>query len=110
MRALEDGARARESGLREVRGHDAGVSGPAGMEPLGRGAVRQVLDDAARLTSAEPERGDQLRRRETEKSPGGGGGAEGPAERGRMKAPPMERARACAPDRRHDLDAGHEGG
>ena len=106
--ALEDRPRAREAGLREVRGHDARVGGPARVEALGPGAVGQVLDDPARLAAAEPERRGELGRAEAEDPPDGRRRAERAAERGRVEAAPVERPRAGPPDRGHHLDAGDE--
>ena len=108
--ALEDRARAREAGLREVRRHHARMRRPAGVQALGPGAVGQVLDNPARLAAAEPERRGELGRGQAEEPPGGGGGAERAAERGRVEAAPVERARAGPSDGGHDLDAGDERG
>ena len=48
--------------------------------------------------------------RQPEEPPGRRGRAEGAAERGRMEAAPVERARRDAAHRRHDLDAGDDRG
>ena len=108
MGSLEDRAGAREAGLRQVRRHHAGVGGPAGVQALGPGAVGQVLDDPAGLASAEPERRGELGRGQAEEATGGGGRAEGPAERGRVEASSVKRARTGTADGGHDLDAGDE--
>ena len=108
--ALEDRPRAGEAGLGEQRRHDAGVGRPARVEALGPRAVRQVLDDAARLAAAESEGRDQFGPRQPEEPPGRRGRAEGAAERSRMEAAPVERTRRDAAHRRHHLDAGDDRG
>ena len=107
--ALEDRPGAGEAGAREHRRDDPRVGRPPGVEALGPGAVRQVLDDPARLAAAEAEGGGQLRRRQPEEPARGRCRAEGAAERGGMEAAPMECARTRAAHRGHDLHAGDDG-
>src|SRR5262249_23613117 len=55
VRSLEDRRRAAKAAAREQRGDDPCVRRPAGMKPLGPGAVRQVFDDARALAAANAE-------------------------------------------------------
>src|SRR3972149_485271 len=61
---------------------EAGVGGPARVEPLAPGAVRQVLDDATRLAPAEAEGRGELARAQAQEVPRRRRRPQGPAERG----------------------------
>src|SRR5438067_148976 len=60
VRPLEDRARSAESGPPEERRAQSGLRRPAGVQPLRPGPFREVLDDAARHRSGDPERVDEL--------------------------------------------------
>src|SRR5439155_19081777 len=81
---LEDRLRPGETGAREQGRDDAGVGRPAGVEPLGPGAIGQVLDDATGLAPAHPEGVNELVLRRSVELPGDGRRAEGPHKSGRV--------------------------
>ena len=55
MLAFEDGPRANEAAACESHCAITGLRGPAGVEPLSPGAVRQVFDDAGRKAAGDAE-------------------------------------------------------
>src|SRR5262249_28755968 len=102
--ALEDGLPPGEPGLREQRGHDAGVGRPARVQALGPRAVGEILDDPRGLAPADPERAHELVLREPVELGGRRGGREHAGERRGMVVPRVKLAGDGEADTAHHLD------
>ena len=86
MHALEHGARTDEPCPRQQRRADARLRRPAGMQPLGPGALGQIFDDAAGHAAGDAERIDDLPGIEAKRCADAGGRAHRAEDRGRMEA------------------------
>ena len=86
VHALEHRARPDKAGARKQRRAQAGLRGPAGMQPLGPGAFGEIFDDAARHAAGNAERIDDLPGVEPERGADAGRRAHRAEDRGRMEA------------------------
>ena len=105
VHAFEHRARAEKAGAAEQRRADARLRRPAGMQPLGPGALGQIFDDAACHRGGGAERVDQLPRREFQRRADTGRRAHGAEHRGRMKARFVGERRRHGAQPAHGLDA-----
>ena len=86
MHALEHRARSDKARARQQRRAQARLRGPAGMQPLGPGALGEIFDDAAGHAAGDAERIDDLLRVEAERRADASRGPHRAEDRGRMKA------------------------
>ena len=93
VRAFEHGARSAEPVRAQPRRQKARARRRPGVQALGRGAVGEVLDDAAGQAARDAERIDELRRRSAERGTDPDGRGERPEHAGRMKARVVDRLR-----------------
>ena len=105
VRALEHRARPGEAGPRQQRRAHARLRRPAGVHPLGPGALGEIFDDARRHRADDAERVDHLLLVELERLADGGGGAHRAEHRGRMKARLVHHLRRDQAEPAHQLDA-----
>ena len=104
--AFEHRGGAGETALREQRRADARLRRSTGMQPLGRAAVGEILDDARRQAAGDADGLRDLGRRKAERG-GDADGCRGRAEnRGRMKARFVRSLGRDEAHAAHDLDAG----
>ena len=103
--ALEHRARAEKALAPEQGRAQARLRRPAGVQPLGPGALGEVLDDPRCHAAGDAERIGQLPRRQAERSTDPGGGAERADHRGRMEAGAMDRGRRDQREAAHQLGA-----
>ena len=86
MHALEHGARTDKPCPRQQRRANARLRRPAGMQPLGPGALGEIFDDAAGHAAGDAERIDDLSGVEAKRGADAGGRAHRAEDRGRVKA------------------------
>ena len=101
MHAFEHGARSGKTGAAEQRRAHARLRRPAGMQPLGPGALGEIFDDAAGHRRHGAERVDHLAGVEFERRADAGRGAHSAEHGGRMKA------RLVGERRRHEAQPAH---
>ena len=105
MHAFKHGARAGKAGTAEQSGLQTRLCRPAGMQPLGPGALGQILDDARRHRSGSAERVHQLLGVEFQRRADAGGRPHGAEHRGRMKAGLVGERRRHGGEPAHRLNA-----
>ena len=105
VHAFKHGARAGKAGTAEQSGLQTRLCRPAGMQPLGPGALGQILDDARRHRSGSAERVHQLLGVEFQRRADAGGCPHGAEHRGRMKAGLVGERRRHGGEPAHRLDA-----
>ena len=108
--ALEHARRALSSELPEPGGQERPVRRPGWVDRLGRGAVVEVGEQPGRHAAGDSEGARRVRRPEAAETGGSGRRTEDPADRGRVEAPLVERARGRHADARHDLVPGDDRG
>ena len=105
VHAFEHRARTEKAGAAEQRRAQARLRRPAGVQPLGPGALGQIFDDAAGHRGDGAERIDHLPRVELERRADAGRRAHGAEHRGRMKAGLVGERRRDEAEPAHGLDA-----
>ena len=93
VHAFEHRARADKTLPRQQSRADAGLRGPAGMQPLGPGALGEIFDDAARHAAGDAERVDDLFCVKAQRRADAGRGAHRAENRRRVKARLVHRLR-----------------
>ena len=105
VHALEHRARPEETAARQQRRADAGLRRPAGMQPLGPGALGEIFDDAGGEAAGDAERVDDLLGVKSERGGNAGGRAHHAEDRGRVEARLVHRLRHHRGQPAHRLGA-----
>ena len=105
VHAFEHRARAEEAATREQRRADAGLRRPAGMQPLGPGALGEIFDDAGGEAAGDAERVDNLLGVQAERGGNAGRRAHHAEDCGRVEAGLVHRLRHHGGQPAHRLGA-----
>jgi hypothetical protein len=105
VHALEHRAWPEEAAARQQRRAQARLRRPAGMQPLGPGALGEIFDDAGGEAAGDAERVDDLLGVEPQRGADTGGGAHHAENRGRVEAGLVHRLRNHGGEATHGLGA-----